>query len=168
MLKKNQSQLNSKQKIMGNKNSKINAILLIVILILLIATIFLVTKKADAPVIDNNADIGILGNGNDLVFLSILPGAKVSGILNLTGEVKGGYFFEANILVNVLDKNKNVLRQGHGTATMNWMTSGPVSFTAQIDFIGLTSQPGYLEIHNDNASGLPENDKSILIPIIIE
>lgn len=153
---------------MENKNSKINAILLIIILILLVIVVFFVTKKADAPVVDNNTDIGILGNGNDLVFLSILPGAKVSGISNLTGEIKGGYFFEANILVNVLDKNKNVLKQGHGTATMDWMTSEPVSFTAQVDFTGLTPQHGYLEIHNDNASGLPENDKSILIPIIIE
>lgn len=156
---------------MENKKSKLNASLIVVIIILLIIIILFATKKANAPVIEtpqNNADIGILGNGGDLVYLSILPNAKVSGVLNLTGEVKGGYFFEANILVNVLDANRNVLRQGHGTATTDWMTTDPVTFTATVDFTGLPTGPAYLEIHNDNASGLSENNKSILIPVIIE
>ena len=137
----------------------------------LFAIVLTVTKKANAPVVEtpqNNADIGILGNGGDLVFLSVLPNAKVSGVLNLTGEVKGGYFFEGNILINVLDANKNVLSQGHGTATTDWMTADPVTFTATVDFTSLPVGPAYLEIHNDNASGLPENDKSILVLIIIE
>ena len=53
-------------------------------------------------------------------------------------------------------------------ATSEWMTAGPISFEGNIDFTGLPKGQAYFEIHNDNASGLPENDKSILIPIIIE
>lgn len=156
---------------MENNSKKLKVYIIIFIVILLFAVVLTITKKANAPVVEtpqNNADIGILGNGADLVYLSILPKAKVSGILDLTGEVKGGYFFEANILVNILDSNKNVLKQGHGTATTDWMTADPVTFTAAIDFTDLSKGPAYLEIHNDNASGLPENDKSILVPIIIE
>jgi hypothetical protein len=159
---------------MENQNQKSKIYLIIFIVMILFAIVLSITKKANAPVtppvvapVQDNHDIGILGNGGDLVFLSILPNAKVSGALNLTGEVKGGYFFEGNILINVLDTNKNVLKQGHGTATTEWMTTDPVSFTATVDFTGLVAGPAYLEIHNDNASGLPENDKSILIPIII-
>jgi hypothetical protein len=53
-------------------------------------------------------------------------------------------------------------------ATTDWMTSGPVSFEGKIDFSGLPQGPAYFEIHNDNPSDLPENDKSVLIPIVIE
>ena len=103
----------------------------------------------------------------DLVSFSIAPISQVSGVMNVTGTVKNGYFFEGNIILNILDSNKNLLKTGHGTATIDWMTSGPVSFDATLDFTGLPTGPGYIQIHNDNASGLPEYDKSILIPVII-
>jgi hypothetical protein len=48
------------------------------------------------------------------------------------------------------------------------MTVDPVSFMGSINLTGLDSGPAYFEIHNDNASGLPENDKSILIPVVIQ
>ena len=48
------------------------------------------------------------------------------------------------------------------------ITAEPVSFEGKIDFTGLTKGPAFLEIHNDNPSDLRENDKSILIPIVIE
>jgi len=154
---------------MEDKNSKIY--LIIFVAIILFAIVLTITKKVNSPIVvppQNNQDIGIQGNGGDLVFLSVLPKSEVSGLVNLTGEVKGGYFFEGNILVNILDVQKNVLKSGHGAATTDWMTVEPVSFTAIVDFTGLPIGPAYLEIHNDNASGLPENDKSILVPITIE
>lgn len=159
---------------MKKENAKINTIILFIILILLVIVIIFFAKKANAPIINNNedntsaVDTKILGNAKDLVFLSVSPGEKVSGILDIKGSVKGGYFFEANILVNILDSNKNILKSGNGNATANWMTIEPVSFKAKLDFTSLPKGPAYIEIHNDNASGLPENDKSILIPIIIE
>jgi hypothetical protein len=83
------------------------------------------------------------------------------------GIIKGAYFFEGNILINILDSNKKVLKKSNAVAKTDWMTSGPVDFEGNIDFSVGYKGSGYLEIHNDNASGLPENDKSILIPIII-
>ena len=41
----------------------------------------------------------ILGNKEDLISFSILPGSKVHGVMSYRGTVKGGYFFEANILI---------------------------------------------------------------------
>ena len=160
---------------MKNKDSKIR-ILIIVIIIVLLAIIFLFTKKVNAPVVENNniiikqenKNIEILGNKLDLVSFSIIPGSKVSGVMSYRGSVKGGYFFEANILINILDMNKKVLKTSNAVATSNWMTAEPVLFEGNIDFTRLTKGPAYFEIHNDNASGLPENDKSILIPIIIK
>ena len=110
----------------------------------------------------------ILGNKNDLLASSIVPGAKVHGILSYRGVIQGGYFFEGNILINILNSNKKVLKKSNAVAKGDWTTSGPVSFEGNIDFTGLPTGPAYFEIHNDNASGIPANDKSILIPIMIE
>lgn len=109
----------------------------------------------------------VTGNAADLVSFSVAPGAHVSGVMTVNGSVKNAYFFEANIIVNILDANQNVLRTGHGTATTDWMTVDPVSFTANLDFTGLATGPGFIEIHNDNASALPQNDKHILVPVSI-
>lgn len=110
----------------------------------------------------------ILGNKADLISCSVQPGASVSGDLKFSGIVKGGYFFEGNIVINILDQNKKVLKTSHGNAITEWMTADPVSFMGSINLIGLPAGAAYFEIHNDNASGLPENDKSILIPVVIQ
>ncbi len=103
----------------------------------------------------------------DLSAFSIMPGTKVHGILSYRGTISGGYFFEGNILINILDANKKVLKNSNAVAKTEWMTSGPVDFEGNIDFTNIAKGPAYIEIHNDNASGLPEKDKSVLIPIII-
>lgn len=110
----------------------------------------------------------VTGNKEDLILFSIKPGQEVSSKMTATGSIKGAYFFEANIGINVLDANKKLLRAGSGMATTDWMTSGPVTFTTNLDFTGLPQGSAFIEIHNDNASGLPENDKSILIPVVIK
>ena len=109
----------------------------------------------------------VLGNKDDLTSFSILPDSKVHGILSFRGTIEGAYFFEANIGINILDINKKTLKQSNAVAKSDWMSTEPVSFEGSIDFSGLPKGPAYFEIHNDNASGLPEKDKSILIPIII-
>lgn len=110
----------------------------------------------------------ISGNKADLVSFSVTPGQKVSGKLDVTGSVKNNYFFEGNIGVDILDANKKLLKQGHGDSTTEWMTAGPVSFKATLDFTSLPKGPSFIQIRNDNPSGLPENDKFIWIPIVIE
>ncbi|HEY4512999.1 MAG TPA: Gmad2 immunoglobulin-like domain-containing protein [Candidatus Paceibacterota bacterium] len=115
-----------------------------------------------------NANYQVFGNKDDLVFFSVAPGDKVSGKVKVSGTVKGGYFFEANIVLNILDAGKNMLRSGHATASGDWMTAGPVSFETTLDFSSLPTGPAFVQIHNDNASGDPKYDKFILIPVVIE
>lgn len=149
--------------------TKFGKLLLAVILVAILALIIFFLQKK--PLVDESPTNGvtseILGNKDDLVHFSILPGQKVSGMVSYAGSVKNAYFFEANILINVLDANKNLLKGGYAMATTDWMTVEPVVFSGSIDFTGLPKGPAYIEIHNDNPSGLPENDKNILIPVII-
>lgn len=151
------------------------SLLILVIIIILVIILFVLQKKISiidsSPILEENSNpeiMEILGNKDDLVSFSVLPNSKVSGIISYNGTIKGGYFFEANILINILDINKNVLKSSNTMATTDWMTADPIDFEGSIDFTNLKKGPAYFEIHNDNASGLPENDKSVLIPIIIE
>ncbi len=109
----------------------------------------------------------ITGNKDDLVSFSIPTGSKVSGKIDATGVLKGAYFFEANIRVNILGATQNLLKAGNGTATADWMNNGPIPFTTTLDFTGLPTGPGFIQIMNDNPSGDPINDKSIYIPVVI-
>jgi len=146
-------------------------ILIVVFAALIVVVYFAQKQPAMAPVVDETPVVKeeiTEVPASDLVSFTVLPNSKVNGILSYQGTIKGGYFFEGNILVNILDSNKSLLRAGHAQAMTEWMTVEPVEFEGNIDFTGLPVGPAYIEIHNDNASGLPENDKSILIPIKIE
>jgi hypothetical protein len=158
---------------MKKKFSKLSKVIIMVIVMVSIIIVFLYTKKADAPVVNNTGrvtqNINILGNKDDLVGFSIAPGTKVAGVISYRGEVKNAYFFEGNILINILDLNKNVLKASNASAKGEWMTTGPVNFEGNIDFTGLPKGPAYFEIQNDDPSGGEGGPaKKILIPIIIE
>lgn len=152
-----------------NKGSFIIKVILAVVLILVIfGGIYLYTsKKADAPIIEEN-NLEILGNKEDLVSFSVKPRDTVSGVLNLSGSVKNAYFFEANIVIKLLDQNQNVLKEGNGMATTDWMTVEPVSFTSTIDATGLSGK-GFILIQNDDPSdGEGGPAKKIMIPVVFQ
>lgn len=156
-------------------------ILLVIVVVALGVVVFFLQKKpvedlsnytvnvspVVAPSITETQTTNMYNQG-DLISFSITSGSKVSGIQNVTGVLKGGYFFEANVILRILDANKNVLKNGNGTATADWTTVNPIPFKATLDFTGLPAGPAFIEIHNDNASGLPQYDKSILIPIVLQ
>lgn len=154
----------------------------IIFIIVLSVIIFFLQKKyvVLAPQITENNEVidksmppldnkdQLLGNRDDLISFSIEPNSRVHGIISYRGIIKGGYFFEANILIGVADINKKIILQSNAMATTDWMTAGPVSFEGNINFGSLPKGSAYIQIHNDNASGLPENNKFILIPIVID
>lgn len=148
--------------------SKLNTVLLVVLIILMAFAIKIMLKNKELyfPYLPfNQEEVEI---SSDLVSFSVAPNSKVKGFVAFQGVIKGAYFFEANILVNILDANKKILREGHAMATDDWMTVGPVSFEGKLDFNGLPKGEAFIQIHNDNASGLPEHNKFILIPVVIE
>lgn len=164
--------------------SKLNTFLLLILIVLMVLALIFMYKNQSTylPMLQEKQSRGfgamgpenvgqmsnVLGNKDDLVAFSIMPNTKVHGIVSYRGIVKGGYFFEGNILINILNSDKKILKASNAVAKDEWMTTGPVNFEGNIDFTGLKKGSAYIEIHNDNASGLPENDKSILIPIIVE
>jgi hypothetical protein len=156
-----------------NKHSRY-ILLVIVLFLLVIGLYFITSKKAESPVTDASKGGLVLpareitGNKDDLVSFSVNAGSDVSGILYLTGSVKNAYFFEGNIKVDLLDANKNIMKSGFGTATTEWTTTDPVSFTSTIDSTGLIGA-GYILIQNDDPSGGEGGpSKQIFIPVVFK
>jgi len=124
--------------------------------------------KDDADVSEQN----YLGNREDLLSFSIASGSKVSGKITVSGSIKGGYFFEGNLPITILDANKNQTSYGpgHGDATTDWMTAGAVSFKIDFDFSKIPNGYYFIKITQDDPSG-GEGGRPIrfvLIPIIVE
>ena len=148
-------------------NENMYKIIWIVVLLALVGGVYFISTQKQTPEEISEQKLEIEGNASDLVYFSVSSGDEVSGVLNFSGTVKNAYFFEGNIGINMLDENKKVLKRGNAMATTEWMTVEPVSFSGTIDLTGLPLGLGFIQIANDNASGLPENDKFIYIPIII-
>ncbi len=177
------------KKYFGSKfySSTLNTILLFILIILMaIALRFMFQNKdlylpslvgnskcvtkttADIMSVVNNKD-QILGDRDDLVAFSVVPNTKIHGPLSYSGIVKGGYFFEGNILINILDSNKRILKQSNAIAKGEWMTTDPIIFEGNIDFTNLPKGEAFFEIKKDNPGSPSEGiDKSILIPIVIK
>ena len=181
------------KKYWGSKfySSRLNTVLLFILIILMFGAIYLMlqdkqkyfssnSKLSDAEKWARGENEAydryqktlmnqISGNKDDLLAFSIMPNTKVHGVVSYRGIVKGGYFFEANILVNVLDMNKNVLLKSNGVAKGDWMTIDPVNFEGNLDFTNIKKGPAYIEIQNDDPSGGEGGPaKKIQIPIIVE
>lgn len=92
----------------------------------------------------------------------------VQSPLNIKGEAKGFWFFEASFPIKILDESGKVLGQGIAQAKSDWMTEEFVPFEATLDFEAPATEKGFLVLKKDNPSGLPEHDEEFRIPIVLE
>src|SRR3989338_443831 len=98
--------------------SKIRKILIILVVVIFLGVVIFFVQKEyfsssrEEPLsdVDSWYKKDILGNKDDLISFSILPNTKVQGVVPYRCMITGGYFFEGNILVNVTDINKNIIR----------------------------------------------------------
>lgn len=95
-----------------------------------------------------------------------LANASVSSPLAVEGTViDGGWFFEGNFSIKVLDGDGTTLGVGLAQALSDWMSTGTVPFSASIPFKTPHSATGTIVLVADNPSGLAANAKSLTIPI---
>lgn len=98
---------------------------------------------------------------------SPLAGAVVGKTFTVKGEARGQWYFEASFPVQVKDANNDTVGQGIAQAEGEWMTTEFVPFSANV-IVTNYSGPATLVLLKDNPSGLPENDDSVSIPIIVQ
>lgn len=97
-----------------------------------------------------------------------LPGAELGKNFKVTGQARGNWYFEASFPIEVLDKNGKQLVIKPVQAQGEWMTTEFVPFSVDVTIPGSYVGPATLVLHQDNPSGLPENEASMSFPITIE
>lgn len=93
-----------------------------------------------------------------------LAGALTSP-LEITGEARGTWYFEASFPVRIYDANNVLLGFGIAQAQGDWMTENFVPFKATLSFTHPATEKGFLVLEKDNPSGLPEHADELRIPV---
>ncbi|NOS66821.1 MAG: hypothetical protein HOO67_00405 [Candidatus Peribacteraceae bacterium] len=93
--------------------------------------------------------------------------AVVQSPLTVTGTARGTWYFEASFPIKLLDDQGNELASAVAQAQGDWMTEDFVPFVTTLTFT-TTAKMGTLVLQKDNPSGMPENDKSVSIPVRFE
>jgi hypothetical protein len=145
--------------------------IIIVILIVTGLVMFLqFNKKPEVKEVDVNENIRLN---------TPKPNDVISSPLFITGEARGTWFFEGQFPVELRIPSKPpqaVVATGIAHAQGEWTTENFVPFTATLTFDNPTDfdevlNPEHsliLELRKDNPSGLPQNDDSLDIPVILK
>jgi hypothetical protein len=89
----------------------------------------------------------------------------ISSPLNISGQARGFWFFEASLPVRLTDLEGNLIAEHYAQAREDWMTTEFVPLSSSLIF-STTATSGYLIIAKDNPSGLPEHDAEFSIPVM--
>jgi hypothetical protein len=104
-----------------------------------------------------------------IVVTSPIPGAVIASPVTITGEARGGWYFEATFPIVLVDWDGLIIAEGFATADGEWMTENFVPFSATLSFTKPTyGERGTIILRRSNASGLPEHDAAVDIPILFE
>jgi hypothetical protein len=87
----------------------------------------------------------------------------------ITGEARGGWFFEASAPVKLVDdESGEIVATGHIMAQGDWMTEKFVSFSGQLTFKTPPSPKATLILEKDNPSGDPAKAEQLTIPVYLK
>jgi hypothetical protein len=165
-----------------SKSSTIVIALLIIIIVLL--SWLLIAQKAEAPTTlgSPTSTTTIPANPDTTGSTTSVPvplhskiavtypkaNAQVPKTFTVTGKAPGNWFFEAQAPIMVQIEDGSKIAQSQMLALDDWMTTDLVNFKAEITITEAYSGPATLVLIKDNPSGLPENDDSLEIPIVIK
>ena len=101
---------------------------------------------------------------SDILVTYPLSQGFVASPFVITGKAKGPWFSEGQFSVELLDDSSKLITTATIFAQGDSQTVDYVPFLSTITFT-TSATHGTLVLHNDNPSGLPENDERILIPV---
>jgi hypothetical protein len=98
-----------------------------------------------------------------------LVGEAITSPLQIRGEARGNWYFEATFPVVLTDWDGRIIAETFATAQGGWMTTDFVPFTATVEFTlpeeSRVSPRGALILQKSNPSGLAEHDRALELPI---
>ena len=132
------------------------------ILLAVLGAAYLTTERTRAP-----KEVAVLpATKDDLIVVNFpLPNSTVTNPMTISGEARGGWYFEAQFPVKIYDANGKLLGDTAATAEGEWMTENYVPFKAAINFTAPSTETGVLVLEKDNPSGLPEHANELSIPV---
>lgn len=95
------------------------------------------------------------------------PNQKITSPLFVKGKARGSWFFEGQMSAELVDIHNESLGRVILEAQGNWQTDNLVPFSGGLIFKKGTTSRADLKIRNDNPSGLPQNQKEIIIPVTL-
>ena len=106
---------------------------------------------------------------DDIRVLTPQASDTISSPLVVTGEARGPWYFEATFSAVLVDWDGLIIAEVPVMTAEDWMTTDFVPFRVEIPF----ARPAYgdrgaLILQKANASGLPEHDAAVEIPIFFE
>ncbi len=99
------------------------------------------------------------------------PYQTISSPVQVSGKARGYWFFEGSFPVMVVDWDGRIIGESFATAQSDWMTEDFVDFQGEISFSLPPETPykrGMVIFQRHNASGLPEHDAAVEIPVMLE
>jgi hypothetical protein len=141
------------------------------ILLSLAFVILLITLYPYRPVVSSDSIVKIstitpTPSSSPVVILSPNLSLPLESPQKIIGLIDKSWVFEAAFPIELFNSQNKNLFQGQASAP-DWLeNSGKFTqFSATLNF-STTDKSGFLKIKNDNPSALPQNDKSIQIPVI--
>jgi hypothetical protein len=164
--------------------------LIIIAILLLAAAKTFTPKHADVPANDSstvptatstdntNTDAANIDAINaaitdDLIHVTFPQGGdKIASPLKVTGQARGGWYFEASFPITVVNWDGLIIGEGHAQAKGDWMTTDFVPFEGMIIFAKPECaagadycKHGAIIFKNDNPSGQASTSYSVEIPV---
>ena len=117
---------------------------------------------------DGNGTLYVEDNGvSDLIHVTTtFKDGKVKSPVNVVGEARGTWFFEASFPVTFQDEKGKVLAHSIATTTADWMTENFIPFKTSAKFTVSTDTPGFIILKRDNPSGNTAFDRELRIPVV--
>jgi hypothetical protein len=150
-------------------------IVILVIVIIVMAAVLYIKLVAQKPVIIPNpsptATVSMSPSPtpvSDMIQVTApLENALIdpSKPLDIEGQARGNWYFEASFPVELVDANGTVLAQEPIMTSGNWMTTDFVPFSKQLKFTMPKTNSGTLILRNDNPSGDPAKALELDIPL---
>ncbi|NBV76793.1 hypothetical protein EBR66_01370 [bacterium] len=107
--------------------------------------------------------------GTLVSIVSPAASSSVSKTFVVSGVAPGYWSFEGSFPVQVRSSAQEVIATAVAQLEGDWMTDKQIPFSATIDLGTSTYQgPAMLILMKDNPSGLPENEDSVSMPLIIQ
>ncbi|UII25466.1 Gmad2 immunoglobulin-like domain-containing protein [Fulvivirga maritima] len=94
------------------------------------------------------------------------PNDTISSPVTVKGKARGYWYFEGSFPVLLKNEEQKVLQEKVATAKSKWMTKKWVPFEITIDYDQPNHKNGFLVLKKANASGKPENDRHLSIPVV--